>query len=523
MRLVIFALVVANLIVGVVFSTSANSLRYSYQKDVNSLDPYQINESFTLGFLGNFYEGLVRRGPGLELEPALATHWEVIEPTRWRFHLRKGVKFHGGEDFTADDVIFSATRVRMDGSGLKNRLLGVIEVRKVDDFTVDFVTEAPNPILPAEWHSWYIMSKTWAEAHDAAIPVPLDSQSANYALTHVNGTGPFKLRSREKDARTIAEVYLQWWDEAKHNLTEVIFLPIANDATRVAAFLSGGLDMMFPVPPQNVPVIDRFEGAAVMTGPGLRTIFLGMNHSRSALPDKAKAANPFKDIRVRRAIYQAIDIDAIHEKVMRRMSQPTGELVAREIHGANPGKFKRLLFDPIQANSLLAAAGYSSGFEVRLDCVNDRYVNDEQICQAVAISLAKIGINVHVNAAPSAQIFQIVLPGDSNFYILGWVPGSYDSLNVLANLFHCPTDKGLGQYNLGGYCNSQVDNLIEDIQFETNWQTRDVLIEQAWSMVYDDVAYIPLHQQTLAWAVRDHLNVVQRADNIFSWRFVNIK
>ena len=190
----------------------AKTFRWAFQGDAQSLDPYSLNETFTLSLLQNIYEGLTRRGPNLEIEPALAERWEVIEPTRWRFHLRKGVKFHNGNDFTADDVIFSAERVQAEGSDLKTRLAGVKEVVKVDDHTVDFITEAPNPILHSEWNSWYIMDKEWSEANDAVAPTDVTGGKENYATRHANGTGAFEVVSRETDVKTVLKPYEGWWD-----------------------------------------------------------------------------------------------------------------------------------------------------------------------------------------------------------------------------------------------------------------------------------------------------------------------
>ena len=248
---------------------AAETLRFAYQTDVNTLDPHGLNETFTLGFQGNVYEGLIRRGPDLAIEPALATDWEIVEPNRWRFYLREGVTFHDGSPFTADDVVFSAERVRAEGSDLRTRLAGVVDVIAVDDLTVDFVTEQPNPILHAEWDTWYIMSRAWSEANDAVEPTNVADQTGAFAHMNANGTGPFMISSREADIRTVAVPNPDWWDMPEHNLTEVIFQPIASDSTRIAALLSGEMDMVYPVPIQDVPRVDDTAGvtAGATAGP----------------------------------------------------------------------------------------------------------------------------------------------------------------------------------------------------------------------------------------------------------------
>ena len=505
----------------------AESLKFAFQGTANSMDPYNLNETFTLGFLGNIYEGLIRRGPGLEIEPALAERWEVMEPTRWRFHLRKGVKFHDGQPFTADDVVFSADRVRADGSDLKSRIAQDTKVVKVDDHTVDFITSAPNPIIHFEWASWYIMSKSWAEAHNAVKPQQATGTEENYATLHANGTGSYMLVSREPGVKTIAKANPDWWDKASRgNVTEVTFTPIPSDATRVAALLSGQVDMAYPIPVQDMKRVDGNSATRMLVGPELRTIFLGMDQARDQLIySNVKGRNPFQDKRVREAVYRAIDVEAIKKKVMRGLSTPSAMMIAQAINGSSPD-FKRLAYDPKKSKALLADAGYPNGFEVGMDCPNDRYVNDEAICLAVVGMLARVGVKVNLNAQPKAKYFQKVLAPklDTSFYLLGWTPGSFDSWNVLYNLHACyAEDKGQGKFNLGRYCNPKVDALTVKILSETDDKKRNAMIKDAWSMAIGDLAYVPLHQQAVAWGVTNKIELKQRADNVFDWRHVQVK
>ena len=247
---------------------AAETFRYAHVGDVNTLDPYQFDETVQLGFLGNIYEPLVGRGtPAMQLEPALATSWELVEPTRWRFHLRKGVKFHNGNDFTAEDVIFSAERARHPNSQVGYRYGGVTEIVAVDEYTVDMVSEKPNPFLINNFFYLYIMDKDWAEEHDAVIPAAMGAAGEAYANLHANGTGPFKVVRRVPDVETVVEPFDGWWGEKKHNITQAIFRPISSDPTRVAALLSGELDLIYPVPIQDVARVDRNDGTFVLSGP----------------------------------------------------------------------------------------------------------------------------------------------------------------------------------------------------------------------------------------------------------------
>ncbi|MEM8811600.1 MAG: ABC transporter substrate-binding protein [Pseudomonadota bacterium] len=504
---------------------SAETLKYAFQGELKLLDPYTLNETFTLGTLGNVYEGLTRRGPGLDIQPALAERWEIVEPTRWRFYLRQGVKFHNGNDFTADDVVFSADRVRSDSSDLKTRIAADVKVEKVDDHTVDFVLSGPNPILHYEWDTWYIMDKEWLEANGAAQVTSASDENPNHAGLNANGTGPFSVTSHETGVRTVLEKNDNWWDTPQHNLTRVEFTPIASDATRVAALLSGELDMVYPIPVQDIRRVNDNAATTALTGPELRTIFLGMDQIRDELVySNVEGKNPFKDLRVRKALYHAIDVEAISKKVMRTLSTPSAIMISPFLFSRSE-EFSRYKYDPDAAKRLMQEAGYADGFEVGMDCPNDRYVNDEAICQTVAAMLARIGVTVNLNAQPKAQYFAKVLQSggfDTSFYLLGWTPGSFDSWNVLSNLINCRDETGnTSPFNLGGYCNARVDELTKMVLTENDATKRDAMIAEAFTLIHDEVGYIPLHQQGLAWGVSSAVKLTQRADNVFMMYYVN--
>lgn len=510
---------------GLSSEASAKTLRYAFQGELKGLDPYTLNETFTLGALGNVYEGLIRRGPNLEIMPGLAERWETPEPTRWRFYLRKGVKFHSGADFNADDVLFSADRVRATGSDLRNRIPADAKFVKVDDHTIDVVLTTPNPILHFEWDTWYIMDKEWAESNGSGAPTPPSATTPSFASLNANGTGPFKIESHQAGVRTVYKPNASWWEKPQHNLTEVIFTPISSDATRVAALLSGEVDWIDPVPLQDAARVNSSGAAMVMAGPETRTIFLGFDQKRDELLfSSVKGKNPFKDIRVRKAFYQAIDVEAIKDRVMRGQATPSALMISPLFFKAHADSYKRLPLDVEGAKKLLAEAGYPDGFEVTMDCPNDRYVNDEAICQATVAMLARIGIKVNLNAQTKSKYFAQVLAAGgfkTSFFLLGWTPGSFDSWNVLFNLHNCRDDAGKGSpVNLGGYCNPKVDELTKQILVETDTVKRDMLIKQAFDITTADVSYIPLHQQNLSWGVSKSLKVAQRADNQFLFNYV---
>ena len=515
----LLAAVTASVLAFAAMPASAQTLRYANQGDLKSLDPYTLRETTTIAHHAHIYEGLVTRDKDLKTIPALAESWETPEPTRWRFHLRKNVKFHNGDPFTADDVIFSADRVRAKGSNFTSVIPTDAKFIKIDDFTVDVVLTSPNPILISQWDGWYIMDKKWCTDNNAVAPTPASATTPSYASLNENGTGPFSIESHQPGVKTVFKAYAGWWRKPEHNLKEIIFTPIGSDATRVAALLSGEVDVIEPVPIQDIQRVNSGGNATVMTGPELRTIFLGMDQVRDELLySNVKGKNPFKDIKVREAFYKAVDVELIKTRVMRGLSTPSALMIAPQLFPLSKD-FTRAKYDPDGAKKLLTEAGYPDGFEVTMDCPNDRYVNDAAICQAVVGMLARIGIKINLLAQPKALYFAKVLkPGgyQTSFYMLGWTPASADSHNVLHDIMGCRDDKNdttRGEANLGGYCNKEFDAITDKVLIEPDPAKRDQLIKQAYEIGIKDWGYIPLHQQALAWGVSKKVTLTQRADN----------
>ena len=502
----------------------AQTVRIGNQGDALSMDPHSLNETTQLSVTGNVYEPLVARDKNLALTPGLATNWKQASPTVWRFELRKGVVFHDGTPFTADDVVFSFARGSGEGSDMKSYTNDIKEVRKVDSHTVEFETKAPFPILPEVFTLFYIMSKDWSEKNQATRPVDRRKGIENAASFKANGTGPYRLRERQPNVKTSFVRNGNYWGKIEGNVVNVEYTPIGNDATRVAALLSGQVDVIEPVPLQDVARITSGGKARVLQGPELRTIFLGMDQKRDELLySNVKGKNPFKDKRVRQAFYQAIDINGIQKTVMRGASRPTALMVGPGINGFDEGMDKRLPYDSEAAKKLLSDAGYPNGFEVGMNCPNDRYVNDSNICQAVAANLARIGVKVNLQAETKGTYFPKILKRDTSFYLLGWTPSTYDAHNVLNALLRCVDDKGAGQFNLGAYCNPKLDELTAKIQSETDKGKRNALIKEAFAMHSDDIGHLPLHQQALAWGVANNVELVQLADNIMPFRYMRVK
>jgi peptide/nickel transport system substrate-binding protein len=512
------------LLASTALSAQAQTFRWANDGDVNSMDPYARQETFLLSFMANIYEPLVRRNRQLQVEPALAARWEQTAPSVWRIHLRPNVRFSDGTPFTADDVVFSVGRARGPGSNVAGSLASIKEVRKVDDLTVDIETTAPNPILLEEITGIGIMSRAWAERNNATRSADLTTREENFATRNAMGTGPFLLVSREPDRRTVLAPNPGWWDRPEHNLTRVEFNVIANDATRIAALISGEVDMVYTVPPQDTDRLQRTPNLRVLQQAELRTIFLGMDQLRpELLKSDVRGRNPFQDLRVRQAVNLAIDRAAIVRTVMRGQARPTTLMNGPGVNGFVEAEDRVPAANADQARRLLAEAGFPNGFGVTLDCPNDRYVNDEAVCTAVVSMLARIGVRVTLNAQPRARYFAEILGPryQTSFYMLGWTPNTYDAQNTFFNIMSTRQgDRGL--FNVGGWSNARFDELTVQMAVETDPARRNAMIAEATRIHLEQTGHIPLHQQTVVWAARTNIQLQQLADNWFPLRYVRV-
>lgn len=504
---------------------AAKTLRWSSQGDILTFDPMAQNESLNNTFSDYVYEGLVRYNKQFVPEPALATSWTRVSPTQWRFNLRKNVKFHDGTPMTADDVVFSFERVLKPASNMKVYAQGIKETKKIDDFTVEIITDGPSPVLLRGLVDVKIMSKAWSTKNNVVNPQNYAQKEESYAARNTNGTGPFMLKSREADVRTVLVANPTYWDKLEGNVTEIVYLPIKQDSTRAAALLSGEVDLVLDPPTQDIPRLRQNPQLKIADGTETRIIFFGFDQWRDESPyTNVKGRNPFKDKRVRQAMYQAIDIEAIRRATMRGLSVPTGSMIAPQVNGYFAEFAKRLPYDPAAAKKLLADAGYPNGFEFTLDCPNNRYINDEEICQAVTAMWAKIGLTAKLNAMPRATYFQKIQKFDTSVYLLGWATATFDGLYTLQSLIRSVDPKGGadGNFNLGKYSNPKADALIDQVKTEIDDAKRNAAMREAQRIHYDDIGNIPLHQQVIPWAMRSNVTVLHRADNRLDMRWARI-
>jgi len=495
---------------------SAETLRWARASDALTLDPHSQNQGVTHTFAHHIYETLVDRDVEGNLIPRLAVEWSVKEgdPTVWVFKLREGVKFHDGADFTAEDVVFSLDRARSEKSNLKQLHAAVQGVTAVDDLTVEVKMAGPSPLYPNNLTNTFIMDKTWTETNNAVEVQQAGSTDDNFSVRNTNGTGHYMLESREPDVRSVLKVNPNHWAEAKPQVTEIIYLPIADAATRVAALLSGEVDLVQDVPVQDVERLTGTSGITVTTGPENRVIYFGYK----VTPEPLKSSNitdknPIADPKVREAMHLAIDRNAIKQVVMRGQAIPTGVATPPFVNGwtkeldAYPEKA-----DVEKAKALLAEAGYPDGFTVTLDTPNNRYVNDEAIAQAVVGMLGQIGIKVTLASRPITQHSPLIQNAETDFYLLGWGVPTFDSAYIFNDLIHTKAGH-FGAYNPGGYSNPELDAKIESLATEVDVEKRDATIAEIWATVQADRVLLPIHNQVLAYAMKNGINLAVHPEN----------
>ncbi len=497
-------------------AAGAETLRWGLAGDALTLDPHAQNEGVTIMLQSQMMEPLVSRAPTGELEPTLATEWAIKdgEPTVWVFKLREGVTFHDGAAFDSEDVVFSFERARSQASQMKGLIASVAEVRATGPYEVEIVTNGPNPILPAALTSIFMLDKTWVEANGATVPQNVAGGEVTFASTNVNGTGPYKLVSREQDARTVMERNEDYWglETFPVEITEIVFTPIQNAATRVSALLSGELDFIQDVPVQDIDRVKGNGGLKVETQTENRSVFFGLNVSDTLHAGNIDGKNPLADVRVRQAMSMAINRDAIQQVVMRGQSVPAGVIMPPFVNGWNEELNSYPATDVEAIKAMLAEAGYADGFAIQLDCPNDRYINDEAICQAAVGMLSQVGIQVNLNATPKAQFFPQIGALETDFYMLGWGVPSYDSEYIFNFLYHTRTD-AYGSWNSTRYANPEIDEMTKAIAAEVDIEARDAMVAQMWEIVKTDAVYIPIHHQMLNWAMKDKYGVTVDPDN----------
>ena len=534
----LFALVIA---FGCAAAAPAKTLRLASAFDPQTMDPHALALLYHTRVMTQVYENLVGRDKNFRLEPQLASSWESLDGgRRWRFKLRPGVKFHDGSPLTADDVVFSLERSAAAPSQRNFHLRNMTGARRVDDLTVDVLLNAPDAVLPEKTWLIAIMSKAWATRHNVLKAQDYNGKQETHAVRNVNGTGPYKLQRYEPDARTILVANRDWWGTKQAGLpaadkavTEVHYVVMFSDATRLAALASGEVDLVLDPPFQDVARLKQDKRVKVSEVTDLGMQYIGFDQWRAELEgsdtsssnnsssnsSNSRGRNPFKDVRVRRAVYHAIDIDLILQKVLRGQAKATGAFMSNLVDGYDPKLAPRLKYDPPAARALLKEAGYAEGFAVTMDCVNTAY--REAVCQAVAAMLTQVSIRVRLNSTPAAQFFPKLTQATTAFYEVGWTPGT-DPYFILAALFRTWDNGGNGTFNAGRYSNPKLDALIDAIRVEGNLDKRRTLIGDALRMLAADLPMVPMYHRTLAWAMRPSVSLVHWPNDVLELRWVQV-
>jgi len=501
---------------------TAQTLRYASAFDPNSLDPHALALLYQSRIVTQIYESLVNRDRAFQLEPALALSWQAVDAKTWRFRLRPNVKFHDGTPFTADDVVFSVERALAKTSQRAFQMRGVTGARKVDALTVDVLTAAPDAVLPQKMWLIAIMSRAWAEKHGVQLPQDYNAKQETFAVRHANGTGPYRLKSYDPDQRTVLVRNPDWWGwpaQDTGNVQEAQYVVIQSDATRLAALASGHVDFAIDPPFQDIARLRQDKSLRLVETTDIGTQYLGFDQNRAELQFGTARGNPFKDVRVRRAVAQAIDVDLIIGKVLRGQAVPAGSHLSKLVDGHVPELEKRLPYDPAAARALLKQAGYPDGFAVTLDCVNVTY--RAAVCQAIAVMLTQVGIKVTFQPFPSATFFPKLTQANTSLFEFGWSPAvdPWASLNSIVRSYD---GAGSGQFNGGRYSNAKLDALIDGLRVEPDLAARRRMTGDALRLMHEDLPLIPLYRRKLAWVMRPNIDVTMWPNDSLELRWVRI-
>jgi peptide/nickel transport system substrate-binding protein len=502
----------------------AATLRVASGFDPQTMDPHALALLYHARVVYQVYESLVGRDADFKPEPALALSWSQPNPTTWRFKLRPGVRFHDGTAFTADDVVFSVERALAPPSQRGFQLQGVTGARVVDPLTVDLLLAAPDPVLPEKLPLWCIMSRAWAKKHGLEKAQDFAGQQETYAVRHANGTGPFRLERYEPDVRTVLTANPDWWgraDKRNGNVDEVSFVPIRSDATRLAALSSGEVDLVLDPPFQDVERLKRDGQVKLAQTTDMGQQYLAFDqHSEQLEGSDLAGRNPFKDRRVRLAVYHALNLELIAAKVLRGQASPTGALLSPLLDGSPAELDKRLPHDPAKARALLAEAGYPNGFSVPMDCVNIAW--RENVCQAVAAMLTQVGIRARLRSLPTNQFFPKLSQASIAFAEFGFTPQP-DPWSTLYALFHTRGPNGAGTFNAGGYSNPRADALIDTLRSEPDLARRRAMIGEVLRLLGDDLPLVPLYRRTVTWAMSPKVSLVQWRSDLVELRWVSVR
>lgn len=497
-------------------------LRIGTAAEATTLDPHYQNLTPNNSLRRHVFESLIGQDERQRLIPLLAESWRPIDDTTWEFRLRRGVRFHDGTEFTAQDFVYTVCRipnVPTSPSSFTLYTRGIARIETPDAYTLVIHTGVPYPLLPTELTTFGIVSARAAGGMDARFDragctgspaYPASAAFDNRSLA--SGTGPFRIAEFVKGDRIVLTRNADYWG-APPPWERVIFRPLTSDAPRVAALLAGDVDMIESPPVQDVARLRATPNLSLLQVLSNRTIFLQMDQASETPRTIAGTGghNPLKDARVREALSLAINREAIVRSVMGNAAAPASQLMPPGFFGFNSEI--SLAYDPARARRLLADAGYPNGFTLTMGTPSDRYVNDEKVAQAVAQMFSRIGIRTTIDASTSSIYFSRARRGEFSVSLQGWGPATGEMSSPLKSVIATPDiARGLGTYNYGGYSNPLADELLGRALVTIDDKDREGLLGKAMKAAMDDFAVIPLHHELATWALRAGLSYKARAD-----------
>lgn len=501
----------------------AADLKIGLAAEPTAFDPHFHNLIPNNQVMAHVFEPLILSSSDFTLRPGLAESYRAVNPTTWEFKLRKNVKFHDGTTFDAHDVIFTFCRIPQvlnSPSSFALYTKAIKQMEAPDPNTIIIKTATPYPLLPNEIATVGIISKGLINGekltyNDAGCktahkwPATEDFNSGKAAI----GTGPYKFSQFIKGDRVVFKRNDSYWGK-KPAWDTVVLRPITNPGSRVAALLSGDVDMIERPPTQDLPRIQGDRRFRVEGGVSTRVIFLAMDQARDTPPGikTPDGKNPFKDERVRKAVSFAIDRRAIVNKAMGGYAKPAQQLLSKEFFGANTN-LQALPTDTEQAKKLLSEAGYPNGFEVTLFTPNDRYINDAQVAQVVAQMLSKVGIRTNVEAMTSSTFFSRRAKYDFGFFLVGWGAQTGEMSSPLRGVLATQNkEKGWGSSNFARFSDSGLDALLEQALETVDDSKRRVMLAEASKRAVEKMDVVPLHFEVTPWAMKASLTYKPRAD-----------
>ena len=470
-----------------------------------SMDPHYHNLGPNNALTGYVFEPLIRFNPKFQPEPALAVSWQAVDEKTWEINLRDGVTFQDGSPFTADDVVFSFQRIPtllLSPSSFVYAVKPIVQTEVLDPHRIRLHTAGPVPLLPYNLTGVAIVAKKYSEGMTTA--------TFNSLKTAI-GTGPYRVTAFMVGDQATFQRNDQWWDKPPY-WTTVSYRLVSDGAARIAMLRTGEADIIDQVPTRDAADLKNNPKITVMAIPGQRLIYLAPDASRETSPFVTDTSghpldtNPLRDPRVRKALSLAINRNGLRDRIMDGYAAPTGQLMPEGLSGYDPA-IPVDPYDPERAKKLLAEAGYPLGFGLTLNGPNNRYMNDSQLCEAIAQMWTRIGVKTVVDVMPAASFFSRALGAEFSIRLTGWASDTgEDSSNLTELIASSNPDKGRGAVFMPDkYANPKVDTIIEQALATIDTDKRESLYREAERLAMPDMPIIPLHHQVNVWAVRKGL------------------